>query len=57
MIPTTATDAELAGYVANIVNAYRSATPGQLARGTYWYATAHDLAGIIGDGYVSFLVI
>lgn len=50
MIPTRATDAELAGYVANIVTAYRAATPDQLARGRAWYPVAHDLAGIIADG-------
>src|SRR5690349_23740860 len=52
MIPTTADDGQLAGYVANIVTAYRAATPGQVARGRHWYETANDLAGIIGDGNV-----
>lgn len=52
MIPTTATDGELAGYVASITDAYRSATPGQRARGQQWYPVAHDVAGLIGDGDV-----
>ena len=52
MIATTATDAELAGYVAHIVTAYRSATPAQVARGQQWYRVAHDLATVIGDGDV-----
>jgi hypothetical protein len=50
VIATTATDGELAGYVANIVQAYRSATAGQRARGTCWYQTARDIALVIGDG-------
>jgi hypothetical protein len=52
MIPTTATDGQLAGYVANIVAAYRAATPAQVARGQHWYQVANDLAGIIGAGDV-----
>lgn len=52
MIPTTATDDQLSGYVANIVAAYRDATPGQVARGKAWYPVAHDLAVMIGDGDV-----
>lgn len=53
MIPTTANDAQLAKYVANIVAAYKSATPDQLARGHAWYPVAHNLAEIIGDGDIS----
>ena len=52
MIPVTATDEQLAGYVANITSAYRLATKAQLARGAQWYAVAHDLATVIGDGDV-----
>ena len=52
MIPTTASDDQLAGYVASIVAAYRDATPDQLARGKAWYPVAHDLARVIGDGDV-----
>ena len=52
MIPVTATDGELGAYVANILAAYRSATPAQLERGRCWYQVAHDLALIIGDGDV-----
>ena len=53
MIPTQATDGQLAGYVANIVAAYRSATPDQVARGRTWYQTANELASVIGDGNVA----
>lgn len=52
MIPTKATDDELARYVGNIVTAYKEATPWQVARGRQWYPVAHDLAEIIGDGDV-----
>jgi hypothetical protein len=52
MIPTVATDDELDRYVRNIADAYRAATPGQVARGRQWYPVAHDMALVIGNGDV-----
>jgi hypothetical protein len=52
MIGTRATNAQLSTYVANIVQAYRAATPDQLARGKCWYPVAHDLALVVGNGDV-----
>lgn len=52
MIPTKANDALMQRYVDNIVAAYRACTPEQKARGRQWYAVAHDLAMVIGNGNV-----
>ena len=52
MIPTRASDAELARYIKNIKAAWDAATPGQLARGRAWYPVAHDLAGLIAGGAI-----
>ncbi|MFE5369226.1 DUF7178 family protein [Streptomyces mirabilis] len=50
MIPTKVADTTREGYVQNIIDAYRSATPEQVARGRRWYATAHELAAMLADG-------
>lgn len=50
MIPTKVDAATREGYVQNIISAYRSATPEQVARGRTWYATAHELATLLADG-------
>ena len=52
MVPTTADDALMAEYVANIVAAWNAATPDQVARGRAWYPVAHDLAELVGNGDV-----
>ena len=50
MIPTKVDDTTREGYVQNIMRAWYSATPDQVARGRRWYATAHDLATMLADG-------
>lgn len=52
MIEIKASQEVRAGYVANIVDVYRSATPDQLVTGQQWYRTAHDMAGLMTDGDV-----
>jgi len=43
-IPTRPADAQRAAYVANIIAAYRAATPEQTDAGHRWYPQAHDMA-------------
>lgn len=50
MIPTKVDAATREGFVQNIIDAYRSATPEQVSRGRQWYATAHELATLLADG-------
>lgn len=50
MIPTTADEATLNRYVANIVSTYEAATDDQLARGRAWYRTAHQVAILMAEG-------
>ena len=50
MIAAKPTPEDIAGYVANIVAVFNSATPDQNGRGRNWYPVAHDLAIMVGDG-------
>jgi hypothetical protein len=50
MIPTTADDDTLEGYVVNLMAAWRNCTPDQMERGRQWYPVAHQLAMVVGDG-------
>lgn len=52
MINTTATDAEQATYVHNIMSVYARATADQKRRGRDWYPAAHQLASMLTDGDV-----
>jgi hypothetical protein len=40
------------GYVQNILNVWKSASPEQESRGRWWYPNAHDMASIMTDGDV-----
>lgn len=50
LIPIKADENTRERYVANIMAAYRAATPDQVARGRFWYRTAHDIAHMLADG-------
>lgn len=49
-IPTKASDTAMAGYVANIVECFTSATPEQRIAGRTWYPTGHRIAVDVGHG-------
>lgn len=51
-IPTKASNADMARYVANIVELCTSGTPDQYLAGRTWYHTGHDLARTVGKGNV-----
>lgn len=50
MIPTKGDQAELDRLVANFLSYYDQASEEQRARGDNWYAVAHSLAVMLGDG-------